>query len=364
MRVGIVGGGQLGRMLALAARPLGLTVSVLDGNPDAPAAAVAPLIAGDFGDRDALGQLAAVSDVVTFDFENVPADAADWLATRVTVRPGAHALRVAQDRVVEKRLFADLGIPCARFAAVDDAASLADAVADIGTPAILKTRRLGYDGKGQCVVASPADAERARVALGGRDLILESFVQFRRELSIVAARGVDGAIVAYPLAENVHRDGILRTTIAPAPESPYAADADAFVRRLLEHLDYVGVLALELFECDDGLRANEFAPRVHNSGHWSIEGAVTSQFENHLRAVAGLPLGDPRARAHAGMVNFIGGMPDERAVRAVPGAAWHDYGKTARPGRKLGHATVVAADAAARDEYTQTLAALADASAR
>ncbi len=364
MRVGIVGGGQLGRMLAFAARPLGIEVTVLDASDDAPAAAFAPIIVGDFGDRRALGQLADVSDVVTFDFENVPADAADWLAERVCVRPGPRALRVAQDRIAEKSLFTALDIPAAPYAAVDDAQSLADALAVTGLPAVMKTRRLGYDGKGQRVVRSAAEAERARIELGKADLILEGFVPFDRELSLVAARATDGSVTAYPVVENVHRDGILRTTLAPAAPGPFDADATSFVTRLLTELDYVGVIALELFECADGLRANEFAPRVHNSGHWTIEGAATSQFENHLRAITGMPLGDSKALGPTAMVNFIGGLPDAAAVAAISGASLHDYGKAARPGRKLGHATVTAATPDELGLRVRELSELADASGR
>ncbi|MEX0901050.1 MAG: 5-(carboxyamino)imidazole ribonucleotide synthase [Gammaproteobacteria bacterium] len=364
MRVGIVGGGQLGRMLAFAARPLGLEVTVLDASEDAPAAAFAPMIVGDFGDRGALGRLADASDVVTFDFENVPADAADWLEERVCVRPGPRALRVAQDRIAEKSLFTALDIPVAPYAAVDDTRSLTDALAVTGLPAVLKTRRLGYDGKGQCVVRSAEDAERARITLGGTDLILEGFVQFDREVSLVAARAIDGTVAAYPMVENLHRDGILHTTHAPAKPGRFDADASSFVAHLLDELDYVGVIALELFECADGLRANEFAPRVHNSGHWTIEGAVTSQFENHLRAITGMPLGETTALGPSAMVNFIGGMPDAAAIAAIPGAHLHDYGKTARPGRKLGHATVTAMT---RDELAtrvHALSKIADAASR
>ncbi len=364
MRVGIVGGGQLGRMLAVAARPLDLEVTVLDASEDAPAAAFAPLIIGDFGDRRALGRLADASDVVTFDFENVPADAADWLAERVCVRPGPRALRVAQDRIAEKSLFTMLDIPAAPYAAVDDARSLVNALKITGLPAVMKTRRLGYDGKGQRVVSSAEEAERARVALGGADLIVEAFVQFDRELSLVAARATDGTVAAYPVVENLHRNGILRTTVAPAMSGRFDADAASFVSRLLGELDYVGVIALELFECSEGLRANEFAPRVHNSGHWTIEGAATSQFENHLRAITGMPLGDTTAFGPTAMVNFIGGMPDADAVAAIPDAHFHHYGKAPRPGRKLGHATV---SAATRDELTprvRALCELADASGR
>lgn len=359
MRIGIVGGGQLGRMLSLAGYNLGLKTSVLDGAADAPAGEVAPLIKGDFGDREALGRLAAVSDVITFDFENVPADAAEWLAGRIPVLPAPRALRVAQDRVHEKDLFNKLSIPTADFEPVDDAGSLAAALVRIGLPAVLKTRRLGYDGKGQCVLRDAGDAEAARRTLGGGDLILERFISFEREVSIIAVRGADGTTACYPLAENVHHDGILRTTVAPAPLSRHAGQAEAFITRLLDEFDYVGVLALELFECADGLLANEFAPRVHNSGHWTIEGAVTSQFENHLRAVAGLPLGVTSARGSSGMVNFIGTMPDRAAVLAIPGAHLHDYGKAARPGRKLGHATITADSHAALAPRLAELAALA-----
>lgn len=359
MRVGVIGGGQLGRMLALAAAPLGIRVTALDGARDAPAGAVCPLIEADFSDREALERLAGAADVVTFDFENVPADAVEWLSARTRVVPAANALRAAQDRVSEKSLFRRLGIPTPPFAAVDDARSLAAAIDEVGLPAVLKTRRFGYDGKGQRVVTDPDSAERARVELGGHDLVLEAFIRFDREVSVVAVRGADGDTRTWPLTENVHRDGILRTSVAPAPPGRHHADARAFAARLLDDLGYVGVLALELFECADGLVANEFAPRVHNSGHWTIEGAATSQFENHIRAVAGLPLGSTDARGHAAMVNFIGTMPDAAAVLAIPNAHLHDYGKSARPGRKLGHATVVADTREALQEPLARLEALA-----
>lgn len=347
MRVGIVGGGQLARMLALAAYPLGFSVTVLDGTADATAGQVAPLIHGDFTDRDALGQLAAASDVVTFDFENVPAVSAEWLAARVAVHPGPPALAAAQDRIVEKTLFRDLGIPTPRFAAVDSADGIGAAIEQTGLPAVLKTRRLGYDGKGQRVVRDMDAAREAVAELGGTDLILETLVNFERELSVVVARGRDGQVAAYPVTENVHRDGILHTSVAPASASPHSDGAVALAVKLATELRYVGVLALELFECADGLLANEFAPRVHNSGHWTIEGAVTSQFENHVRAISGLPLGDTAARGHAAMLNFVGELPDAAAVLGIAGAHLHDYAKQPRPGRKVGHATACAIDAPA-----------------
>lgn len=347
MHIGILGGGQLGRMLALAGYPLGFRFTVLDADADACAGMVAPQIHGDFTDHAALGELAAMVDAVTFDFENVPAQSADWLAERVHVLPDPGALRIAQDRVAEKRLFDTLGIPTPRHAEVDDAASLERAIDAVGLPAVLKTRRLGYDGKGQRVVNDMAEAVAALEDLGGGGLILEAFVGFDRELSLVAVRNQAGDVGCYPLVENTHRDGILRTTVAPAPPAPGDDAAVGYVTGLLGHLDYVGVLALELFQVDGGLLANEFAPRVHNSGHWTIEGAGTSQFENHLRAIAGLPLGGTRARGCAAMVNFIGRMPDAGEVLAVPGAHLHDYRKAPRPGRKLGHATVTAESHAA-----------------
>lgn len=347
MRVGIVGGGQLARMLALAAYPLGFSVTVLDGTADATAGRVAPLIHGDFSDREALGQLAAASDVVTFDFENVPAASAEWLAARVAVHPGPPALAAAQDRIVEKTLFRDLGIPTPAFAAVDSVDDLDAAIAQTGLPAVLKTRRLGYDGKGQRVVRDMDAASKAVAELGGSDLILETLVNFERELSVVVVRGRGGQVAAYPVTENVHRDGILHTSVAPAPASPHSDGAVALAIKLATELRYVGVLALELFDCADGLLANEFAPRVHNSGHWTIEGAVTSQFENHMRAISGLPLGDTSARSHAAMLNFVGRMPDTGALLSIPGAHLHDYAKPPRPGRKVGHATVCANDESA-----------------
>ena len=345
LTAGILGGGQLARMMALAGAPLGLRFLVMDTVADACAGQFAPMIVGDWRDENALAEFASRVDVATFDFENVPAESAQWLAERVPVFPSPRALGVAQDRLAEKTLFQSLGIPVPPFAAVDSRASLDAAIAAIGTPCILKTRRLGYDGKGQFRLKSPADADAAWDALGGQartvGLILEGFVAFDSEVSVVAVRGRDGEFRAWPLTQNWHVDGVLSASLAPAPVDAALADAAvAHARALAQSLDYVGVFALELF-CRDGvLLANELAPRVHNSGHWTIEGSETSQFQNHLRAVLGLPLGDTRMVGEACMLNWVGEMPDAFAVLAEPGGHWHDYGKESRPGRKVGHATL------------------------
>ena len=348
--VGILGGGQLARMLALAGAPLGLRFLMMDTAADACAGQCAPLLVGDYRDEAALAEFASRIDVATFDFENVPAASAEWLAQRVPVHPGPRALATAQDRLAEKTLFRELGIPLPEFAVVDTRQSLDAAVAQVGTPAILKTRRLGYDGKGQFRIRSLDDVEAAWQALGAQaqkvGLILEAFVPFERELSVVAVRGRDGEFRTWPLTENWHVDGVLSASLAPADCEPSLVEqAHAHARALAERLDYVGVFALELF-CRDGvLLANEMAPRVHNSGHWTIEGAETSQFQNHLRAVLGWPLGETRALGHACMLNWIGSMPEAGAVLRQPGGHWHDYGKQPREGRKVGHATLRADDA-------------------
>lgn len=342
--VGILGGGQLARMLALSGAPLGLRFRVLDTVADACAGQFAPLIVGDYRDEAALAEFAAQIDVATFDFENVPAESAQWLNDRVPVFPNPRALSIAQDRLAEKNLFRELGIPVPDFADVSDRAALDVAIGRIGTPCILKTRRLGYDGKGQFRIKTPFDVDAAWDALGAQaanvGLILEAFVPFERELSAVAVRGRDGEFRAWPLTENWHVDGVLSASLAPARvDDALAQTAIAHARALAESLDYVGVFALELF-CRDGvLLANELAPRVHNSGHWTIEGSEISQFENHLRAVLGLPLGDTRMVGHACMLNWIGEMPDAAAVLRETGGHWHDYGKEPRAGRKVGHAT-------------------------
>jgi len=350
--VGILGGGQLARMLALSGAPLGLRFLVMDTVADACAGQFAPLIVGDWRDENALSEFASKVDVATFDFENVPAESAQWLSERVDVFPNPRALATAQDRLAEKTLFRELGIPVPDFAAIASRADLDAAVARIGTPSILKTRRLGYDGKGQFRLKPPGDVDAAWAALGAQattvGLILEAFVPFERELSVVAVRGRDGEFRAWPLTENWHVDGILSASLAPArADAAVVERAHGHARRLAEALDYVGVFALELFYRDGELLANELAPRVHNSGHWTIEGSETSQFQNHLRAVLGLPLGDTRMVGLACMLNWIGAMPDALPVLAEPGGHWHDYGKSSRAGRKVGHATVRADDGVA-----------------
>ncbi len=339
--VGILGGGQLARMMALAGFPLGLRFRVVDPIADACASQVAPLIQAEYTDLEAIARFAEGVDVVTFDFENVPADSARFLASRVPVFPGPRALGVAQDRLEEKQLFRRLGMDTPEFAPVNSLEDLTAAVEKIGLPAILKTRRLGYDGKGQVRLHQAADIETAWTKLGGVPLILERLVPFEREVSVIAVRSRRGEFATWPLTQNFHENSILSASLAPAPQAEAIEEtAVGFGRRLTEELDYVGVLALELFVHEGRLLANEFAPRVHNSGHWSIEGALTSQFENHVRAVTGLPLGSTAARGTSVMLNWIGELPDSLPVLTEPLAHWHDYGKTPREARKVGHATV------------------------
>ncbi|MCI1051753.1 MULTISPECIES: 5-(carboxyamino)imidazole ribonucleotide synthase [Stenotrophomonas] len=352
LTVGILGGGQLARMMVLAGAPLGLRFELYDPAADACSGPLAPLTVGAFDDRQALADFAAKVDVVTFDFENVPADSAQFLADRVPVYPPPAALAVAQDRLSEKTLFQQLGIPLPAFADIRSRDELAAKAAEFGLPCILKTRRLGYDGKGQFRLRSEADIDAAWDALGAQvertGLILEGFVAFQREVSVVAVRGRDGSFEAWPITGNWHVDGVLSASVAPAVLS--AAEQQAaigYARRVAEHLQYVGVFALELFCRDGELLANEMAPRVHNSGHWTIEGSETSQFENHLRAVLGLPLGSTRMLGHACMLNWLGRMPDPLPVLAQASGHWHDYGKESREGRKVGHATLRDDDAAA-----------------
>ncbi len=339
--VGILGGGQLARMMAIAGAPLGLRFRVVDTVKDACASQVAPLTCADYNDFDAITQFSEGIDVVTFDFENVPADTAMFLASRVPVFPNPQALAVAQDRLEEKQLFQRLGMTTPEFATVDSREDLAAGVAKVGFPAILKTRRLGYDGKGQIRLRSADDLDAAWAKLGGVPLILEAMVPFEREISVIAVRGRGGEFATYPLTQNFHQNSILSASLSPAPHTG-AMDETAVrhARRLAEELDYVGVFALELFVHQGRLLANEMAPRVHNSGHWTIEGARTSQFENHLRAVLGWPLGGTGAHETSVLLNWIGEVPDALPVLAEPLGHWHDYGKTPRAGRKVGHATV------------------------
>lgn len=349
MRAGILGGGQLGRMMALAGYQLGLDLRFFDPAPDATAGQLAELISGPYSDLDALDRFSDGLDVVTYEFENVPAETARYLEERLPVHPMPAALAVSQDRLVEKNFFRDLGFETPRFARVDSRQDLQAALETIGYPAVVKTRREGYDGKGQAVIRNPPDIDQAWARLGGTPLILERFVTFDRELSIVAVRGMDGTVRSYPLVENEHRAGMLARTIAPAPEitDDLQGRAEACITAAMQALEYVGVMAIELFDVEGRLLINEMAPRVHNSGHWTIDGAETSQFENHLRAVLGLPLGSTRPLGYSMMLNLIGTTPKAHEVLATDGLHLHLYGKEPRPGRKLGHVTICAPDALA-----------------
>ena len=344
----VLGGGQLGRMMALAAVPLGVDVRSLDPSAAATAGTVSVLTVGQLDDLAAITAAASGSEIVTYEWEGVPADTTralerdGWI-----VRPPTAALEISQDRIAEKSLFASLGIPVAPHAAVNTREELDAAIQTVGTPAILKTCQGGYDGKGQATIDAAADADAAWTALGpAGDLVLEGRVPFDRELSIIAVRGTDGDVRTWPLVENHHRDGILRTSCAPAPKvtDHLQSTADGYARAILDHFDYVGVLTVELFHVGDQLVANEMAPRVHNSGHWTIEGAVTSQFENHVRAVLGWPLGETTAIGQSAMVNCIGALPEPTTILGLPGVHLHRYGKALRAGRKVGHVTVTAPD--------------------
>jgi 5-(carboxyamino)imidazole ribonucleotide synthase len=342
MHIGILGGGQLGRMLALAGHPLAMQFRVLEPASECPAAAVADHLRGEYEDFQALYSFCQGLDAVTYEFENVPVESARWLAERVPVFPTPAALEVGQDRVAEKTFFQELGVPVPPFAAVNSREDLEAAIARIGLPAVLKTTRFGYDGKGQTVLRGAADVESAWTSLGGRPLILEALVSFDRELSILGVRGRAGELAFYPLIENVHRAGILRASTSPVSGLPAVlkAKAERIATKTLEALGYVGMLAVELFQLGDDLLVNEMAPRVHNSGHWTIEGAETSQFENHLRAITGLPLGTTAPLGRSAMINLIGGWPEPADILAISGAHLHLYGKKPRPNRKVGHITV------------------------
>jgi 5-(carboxyamino)imidazole ribonucleotide synthase len=349
MTVGIVGAGQLGRMMALAGYPLGLDFLFLDPAAAPPAAQLAPVLKNAFTDDAALAELAAGCEVVTIDWENVSVAALRKLRRQTRISPPPAAIATAQDRVSEKRLFEKLGIATTRWRAVGTRRQLDSAVREIGLPGVLKTRRMGYDGKGQCVLRTPADLERAWTDLGQVPLLYEELVPFDLEVSVIGVRGRRGEVQVYPLNHNLHSGGILRLTRAPFGTGRLNRLARRHVQTVMEHFRYVGVLTIEFFVRRGRLIANEMAPRVHNSGHWTIEGAVTSQFENHLRAITGLPLGDSRARGFSAMINLIGTMPARSALLRHAGVHLHDYAKEPRPGRKLGHLTLVE-DSAGRCE--------------
>jgi len=372
MIVGVLGGGQLGRMLALAGLPLGVRFRFLDPDAGCPSRDVGELVVGAYDDEAALGRFVQGVDVVTYEFENVPAKTARWLTEHVSVFPSEVALATAQDRLAEKACFVAEGIEPAPHAKVDTEAEFRAAIERMGTPCILKTRRFGYDGKGQWVIRSAADAERAwgeaypfdaarTRRTDAADLILEGLVPFVRELSMLGVRGKDGECRFYPPVRNTHERGILARSVAPAP-GVSDAQREAMERataRVMERLGYVGVLAVEYFDLGGGrFVANEMAPRVHNSGHWSIEGAECSQFENHIRAVCGLPLGSTSVRGSSVMLNAIGGLPDMRGLLGLPGVHVHIYGKAPRAGRKIGHVTACAQDIAAAEELAGKAAAM------
>ncbi len=339
--IGILGGGQLGRMLSVAAARLGYRTHIFEPGANPPAADVAHAVTtAPYKDLAALEAFARSVDVVTYEFENIPTSALDALEAHRPIHPNRRALSVSQDRLVEKSFLRDLGLMTAPYAAVDDATDLAEAIEEIGTPAILKTRRLGYDGKGQARLRSPGDAAEAFAAMGGAPSILEGFVAFSHEVSVIAARGLTGEVAAYDPGENVHEGGILRTTTVPARLTPaQRTDAVLLAGKIVNALKYVGVMGVELFVTPKGLIVNEIAPRVHNSGHWTQNGCAIDQFEQHIRAIAGWPLGDGSRHADVVMENLIGDDIDRIPELArEPRTAIHLYGKAeARPGRKMGH---------------------------
>ncbi|MDT8325950.1 MAG: 5-(carboxyamino)imidazole ribonucleotide synthase [Roseovarius sp.] len=339
--IGILGGGQLGRMLSVAAARLGLRCHIFEPGANPPAADVAHAVTtAAYEDEDALRAFAESVDVITYEFENIPTSALDILEKIKPVRPGRKALRISQDRLVEKAFLSELGLQTAPFAAVDDAADLAEAIAEIGLPAILKTRRFGYDGKGQARIMTPDDAETALADMAGQPAILEGFINFSHEVSVIAARGKAGDVACFDPGENVHEGGILRTTTVPARLSgAQRTDAVLLAARILNKLRYVGVMGVELFVTGKGLIVNEIAPRVHNSGHWTQQGCAIDQFEQHIRAVAGWPLGDGTRYADVVMENLIGDDMDRIPELAkTANTAIHLYGKAeVKPGRKMGH---------------------------
>lgn len=339
--IGIIGGGQLGRMLSVAASRLGFRCHIFEPGANPPAGDVAHAVTtAPYDDHAALRAFGEAVDIITYEFENIPTAALDILQDRAPIHPGREALRISQDRLTEKTFLQNLGLRTAPFADITDNDSLQHALARIGTPAILKTRRFGYDGKGQARIMTPEDADQALTDMQGAPAILEGFVDFTHEVSVIAARSLDGSVSAFDPGENVHSDGILRTTTVPARLSPgQRSDAVLIAARVLNALNYVGVLGVELFVTPQGLIVNEIAPRVHNSGHWTQNGCSVDQFEQHIRAITGWPLGDGKRHSDVVMENLIGDdmdrVPD---LAAMPDAALHLYGKTeTKPGRKMGH---------------------------
>ena len=357
--LGVLGGGQLGRMMGLAGIPLGLGFRFLDPGADACAGATGALEQAAFDDAAAARALAGRVDVVTFDFENVPDSTARAVEEHCPLYPPPGALGACQDRLVEKTLMDELGVAVGGYHAVSGRTDLLDGVSRLGYPAVLKTRRFGYDGKGQAVLRDAEDLERAWQRLGDAPLILEAFIPFDAECSLIGVRGADGDTRFWPLTRNVHDDGILAFSRPGGFAPALQAAAERTMRRLMDHFDYRGVMTIEFFVHEGELLVNEIAPRVHNSGHWTIDGAECSQFENHVRAVAGLPLGGTDMHSHALMFNWVGAFPDRDRLLAVEGVHWHDYGKAPRPGRKIGHATVTADSGAQLMDRAARIARLA-----
>lgn len=338
MIIGVLGAGQLARMLALAGYPLGHSFVFLCPDPKSCAAKLGEHICADYEDQNALLALADKVDLVTYEFENIPSATVEFLARSVPVHPSHKALIHSQDRSVEKGLFQQLQIATPKYAVVTTIDELHDAVAAVGLPAVLKTCRDGYDGKGQVVLRENSQINDAWEHVQGNPCVLESLIPFDREVSIISVRAINGDTVFYPLSENVHREGILRISKSRLND-PMQEHAEHYAGKLLNHLDYVGTLAIEFFQVDGKLVANEMAPRVHNSGHWTIEGSITSQFENHIRAITGMPLGSAGTKESSAMVNYIGTIPDPSELLKTPDVHFHDYGKEDQPGRKVGHVT-------------------------
>ena len=356
MNIGILGGGQLALMMAKAGSSLGLNFMFFCPDSHACAAPFGEHLCASYNDKRAQMYFSEWADVATYEFENIPLSVVESLHQKVPLHPASSVLSVARDRLAEKLLFRSLGIPTAKFAPVDSLAKLINALEDIAFPAILKKRTQGYDGKGQALLREPSDLSAAWEKVEKVPCIVESMVTFSRELSIIAARNQKGEIAFYPVSENHHRDGILRLSIS-RQDDPMQDRAEAKIRSIMDDLDYVGVMALEFFQVGDKLFANELAPRVHNSGHWTIEAAETSQFENHLRAICGFSLGKTSSAQTSAMVNLIGRLPVEAQVRNIPGASLHFYGKAERPGRKAGHVTLANGDCSP-EEFDLRLEAL------
>ena len=356
MNIGIFGGGQLARMMAQAGNSLGLNFMFFCPDSHACAAPFGEHLCAPYDDKRAIKRFTKWADVATYEFENIPLSVVESLQQQIPLHPASSVLSVARDRLAEKLLFRTLGIPTAKFAPVDSLKKLAHVLEDIGFPAILKKRTQGYDGKGQALLRKASDLSAAWEKVGKVPCIVESMVEFRRELSIIAARNQKGEVVFYPVSENRHRDGILRLSIS-RQDDPMQIRAEAKIRDVMDYLGYIGVMALEFFQVGDELFANELAPRVHNSGHWTIEASETSQFENHLRAICGFPLGKTSSAQTSAMVNLIGRLPMGAQIRNIPGASLHFYDKAERPGRKVGHVTLTRGDCSS-EEFDLRLAAL------